>query len=114
MRPVHSSAAAFTLVEIMIVVAIIGLITAIAVPNFVKSRTRAQTQICIENLAQIESAKQIWGIENNKTDGDLPTTDDLIGPMRYIKQMPSCPAGGTYDFRPIGSTAGCSLPTHAL
>jgi prepilin-type N-terminal cleavage/methylation domain-containing protein len=114
MRTTPSSTAAFTLVEIMIVVAIIGLITAIAVPNFVKSRIRAQTQICIENLAQIESAKQLWGIENNKANGDLPTAPDLIGPLRYIKEMPFCPAGGTYDFRAIGGTATCSLPGHTL
>ena len=53
----------FTLVEIMIVVAIIGLLAAIAVPNFVRARTAAQADTCINNLRQIDSVKQEWGLE---------------------------------------------------
>src|SRR5881227_2810389 len=59
----------FTLIEIMITVCIIGLIVGIALPAFMKSRTQARKQVCIENLAQIESAKQQWGVENSKKDG---------------------------------------------
>ena len=114
MKPSHSSEEAFTLVEIMIVVAIIGLLAAIAIPNFTKSRTRAQAQICMENLAKIESAKQVWSVENNKVDGDIPGTADLIGPLLYLKQMPACPAGGAYDFKSVGVTATCSAPGHTL
>ncbi len=113
--PIRKVAAdGFTLLEIMIVITIIGVIVALAVPNFVKARTRTQTQLCIENLAQIESAKQIWGVENGKVDGDIPTPGELIGPTAYIKQMPACPAGGTYQFQAIGQTATCSVSGHTL
>ena len=62
----------FTLIEIMIVVAIIGLLAAIAVPNYVRARQLAQTNSCINNLRQVDSAKQQWALENGKTAGDTP------------------------------------------
>jgi len=104
----------FTLVELMIVVAIIGLILGIALPNFLKSRVQARKQICIENLSQIESAKQVWGVENGKKDGDPATTADLIGPQRYLKTSPICPAGGSYDYTTIGANATCDQAGHVL
>jgi len=98
----------FTLIEILIVVAVIGIILAVALPAFMKSRTQARKQVCIDNISQIESAKQQWGLENQKKDGDAPTTDDLVGSNKYIKRMPECPGGGTYDFQSIGTTTTCS------
>src|SRR6266404_290129 len=62
----------FTLVEIMIVVAIIGLLAAIAIPNFVKARQNSQTNACINNLRQIDGAKQQWALENGKTGSTSP------------------------------------------
>src|SRR3979490_640423 len=80
---------AFTLVEIMIVVAIIGLLASIAIPNFVKARNTAQTQACITNLRQIEGAINAWALENKKQDNDTVTLDNLKGTggagSRYIK-----------------------------
>ena len=61
-----SSNKGFTLVEIMIVVAIIGLLAAIAIPNFVRARTTSQMNACINNLRQIDGAKQQWALETNK------------------------------------------------
>ena len=56
----------FTLVEIMIVVAIIGLLASIAIPNFVKARTTAQMNACISNLRQIDGAIQLWAAETKQ------------------------------------------------
>jgi prepilin-type N-terminal cleavage/methylation domain-containing protein len=104
----------FTLIEIMIVVCIIGILVSIAIPAFVKSRNQARKQACIENISQLESAKQQWGIEAGKGSGDIPSQADLIGTSSYIKIMPICPGGGTYDFKPIGTTATCTEPGHVL
>jgi type II secretory pathway pseudopilin PulG len=98
----------------MIVVAILGLLISIAVPNFVKSRAQAQKLVCKENLFQIESAKQVWGLEVGRGTGDLPTASDLVGPTLFIKEEPKCPAGGIYVFNPIGSNAVCNITGHVL
>ena len=104
----------FTLVEIMIVIAIIGLLAVMAIPNFLKHRTYAQKQVCVQNLSKIESAKQQWGLENSKTNGDVPSTSDLCGPTSYLKELPLCPAAGTYDFNAIGTNATCTITGHTL
>ncbi len=81
MRNHSSNATGFTLVEVMIVVAIIGLIVAIAVPNYLASSTRAKARICFENLTQIEAAKELWALQNHKNNGDVPTDNDLFGTL---------------------------------
>ena len=73
-----NKAAGFTLVEIMIVVAIIGLLAAIAIPNFVKARENAQLNSIFNNLRIIEGAKDQWALENKKGVGDTVTETDLL------------------------------------
>lgn len=103
----------FTLLEMLIVVAVVGILVALAIPNFLKSRAHARKQVCIENLSQIESAKQIWGVEAGKKDGDTPAEAELIGSNKYIKRMPECPGGGSYRLNAIGTTATCNIEGHS-
>lgn len=104
----------FTLIEIMVVVGIIGIVLALAIPNFLKSRVAARQNICIENLSQIESAKQQWGLEAGKKSGDTPVEADLIGDDKYMKRLPVCPGGGTYDLNSIGTPATCTQDGHVF
>src|SRR5258706_13179453 len=87
----------FTLVEIMIVVAIIALLAPIPIPNFVKARTASQKSACIANLKQIDGAKATWALENRKTTTDTPTTTDLYGTTKYIRDEPTCPGAGVSE-----------------
>src|SRR6187402_1890302 len=82
----------FTLVEIMIVVAIIGLLAAIAIPNFIKARTTSQMNACINNLRQVDGAIQQWALENKKGPTATVAFTDISG---YLKNAVICPAGGT-------------------
>ena len=88
----------FTLVEIMIVVAIIGLLAAIAIPSFMKARTTSQKNACINNLRQIESAKDQYAIEAGRTNGwafadNSAAFSNLVGAETgYLKVYPACPA----------------------
>jgi len=98
----------FTLVEIMIVVAIIGLLAAIAIPNFVKARSLSQRNACIANMKQIDGAKATWALENKKTGADVPADADLFGADKYIAKKPACPAGGTYTLAAVDTAPTCN------
>jgi prepilin-type N-terminal cleavage/methylation domain-containing protein len=102
----------FTLVEIMIVVAIIGLLAAIAIPNFVKARQASQKSACVANLKQIEGAKATWALENKKVNADVPTDADLFGATLYIRVKPACPASGAYTVDAVDTKASCSVADH--
>ena len=103
---------AFTLIEIMIVVAIIGLLAAVAVPNLMKAQKSAKKQGCINNLKTIEGAKGIWALEMKKGDTDVPSDTDLFGPDKTISSKPQCPGGGTYNLGAINERPSCSVPDH--
>lgn len=104
---IRRNTAGFTLVEIMIVVAIIGLLAAIAVPNFAQARTNARRGTCINNMRLIDAAKEQYALENNKDSGTTPATTDLTP---YLKggAMPTCPASGAYTVNAIGTSPTCS------
>ena len=109
----------FTLVEIMIVVLIIGILLAIAVPNFIKARETSRSKSCVANLKQIEAAKEQWCMDNKQSTTATPADTDLYGNTAYVKNTPSCPSGGTYTIgdmatRPVCSIGTGATPSHVL
>jgi prepilin-type N-terminal cleavage/methylation domain-containing protein len=104
--------AGFTLVEIMIVVAIIGLLAAIAIPNFVRARATAQENACVNNLRQIDGAKDQWALEFGKADNDACALTDIDDYLRDA--TPECPVGPTaYTINAIGTAPACAAPNVA-
>jgi len=81
----------FTLVEVMIVVAIIGLLATISIPNVVRARDRSQTNACISNLREIWGASQQWALDNRQGQ-EASVTPEIILP--YLRNAVVCPSGG--------------------
>lgn len=95
MKRRSSTAGGFTMIEIMIVVALLGMLVAIAIPNFMKARLNAQRNTCVNNLRVIDSIKQQWALENRKDALDSPAHSQLKPYLvRDGNAPPSCPAGG--------------------
>jgi prepilin-type N-terminal cleavage/methylation domain-containing protein len=117
-RGASVSKRAFTLVEIMIVVAIIGIIIAIAVPGFIRARRMSRIRSCQENLVKIHGAKHQWALERNKRQDDVPVWSDLVSSKSqgYLQVRPVEPDGYDYDLLEVDKAPICtsSYPGHAI
>jgi prepilin-type N-terminal cleavage/methylation domain-containing protein len=115
---------AFTMVEIMIVVAIIGLLAAIAIPNFVRTRERAQENACINNLRQIDAAKQQWALEFREVSSRVPVETEIFPYLirAGAGRVPICPANAStnfadsYEMLSVSESPQCKtgIPSHVL
>jgi competence protein ComGC len=96
----------------VVAVPIVGLLAAIAIPNFVKARQASQRAACVANLKTIQGAKETWALEHKKLRSDTPAEADLFGPTRYIQAEPACPANGTYSINAVSQKPTCTIPGH--
>ena len=104
----------FTLVEIMIVVLIIGILLAIAIPNFIQARESSRAKACVANLKQIDSAKQQYMMDTSTSSFTNNTSLSKAadsGLTKYIKSIPACPSGGTYTTGDATTSPSCSTGT---
>jgi type II secretory pathway pseudopilin PulG len=96
------------LVVLPILLGILSLLAAIALPPFVQARNRAKSATCIVNVQRINQAKQKVALENAYTNG---TTVTMLQISKYMgsARPPTCPSGGVYTLNPIGEDATCSV-----
>ena len=90
-----------------------GILAAVAIPNFVKARGTTQQNVCVNNLRQIDAAKQQWALELKKTGADTLSRADVSAYLRN-QQFPVCPAGGAYTINAVSQRPQCSHAGHSL
>lgn len=105
----------FTLIEIMIVVLIIAILLAIAIPNFLRARESSRSKSCQGNLRQMETAKEQWAMDTKAASTATPTAANLVD--EYMKgtadTLPTCPSNGTYTLGAMTARPSCSIGTNA-
>ena len=102
----------YTLIEILIVVMIIGILLAIAVPSMFNASERARANACRANLRQIQSAKEQWALVNRRPGTAIPGWGQLV--PQFLQRVPECPSGGTYTIGNMGTNPTCNVTGHTL
>jgi prepilin-type N-terminal cleavage/methylation domain-containing protein len=105
----HSSRRGFTLIEVLVTLAIMSSLLAIAVPQFITARDNSAARTCQHNLKSIMGAKERWAMDLNKGPLDTPTMFDLTHPTAYLRFGPECPAGGVYAVGRLDQNPTCSI-----
>jgi len=91
----------------------VGMMAAMAIPSFMKAKTHSAQNACINNLRQLEAAKEQWALAGKKNQGDAVVESEVLQYVRGNK-MPICPQGGHYTLNAIGENCECSIPGHKL
>lgn len=105
----------FTLIEIMIVLLIMGILLAIALPGFSNSRDTTQKNICVNNLRQISAAKNQWAMETNRATDEAPSLSDLAPYFKGGTEKVFCPQdsgksfSSSYDIQAVGTEPACKI-----
>jgi competence protein ComGC len=124
-EPENNSGSGFGFTEIVILIFLIGVVVAIAIPNFVRDPWTSPANACINNLREIDASKNQWALEHNAKSNDVVTINDIkpyIESERnnaFIKldakgNLPKCPSGGTYTIGKVGEPPTCSLGTNVI
>ena len=102
----------FTLIEILIVIAILAVLMALAIPNMMKARNSSQCKACLSNLREINQAKEQFAMEYGKQELDAVAWNDIV--PNYLKTKPKCPLGEEYTIGAVGIYPTCHNQGHTL
>ena len=111
MRSKMQNEKGFTLVELMVVVVILGILVAIAVPIYNSVTARAQKAACISNQRMIDGAVMQWQASDVDNEGEWPTSLEELS--EYFQETPECPTGDNYIMPTATSGTKCSNTAHA-
>ena len=100
-------------IGLVLVIPVIGLLAAIAIPNFVKARQASQRAACVANLQAIDGAKAAWAVQHKKTNEDVPSEAELFS-APYMSGRPVCHANGFYTIGRVDEKPTCTVPGHEL
>ena len=111
-EPKKTSSRPGKIIKLVAVFLFVGFIVAIVIPNFIHARLAKASNACVNNLRQIESAKEQWAMENNKRPDDIPPATEIVA---YFKdhRLPARPEGGTYTIGRVNEDPQCSISTSA-
>ncbi len=105
--PSASTRSAFTLLEILIIVVILGAVIVVAAPMWMRAREISHSWTCQEHLVRIDEAKEQWALTSRMDESRDIRWEHLLSPDGPLGEKPVCPAGGTYTLHPIGEPCQC-------